>query len=772
MPSKRAAADTEKPNNETARQPVATAASAQPAPAKRQRVSRACDQCRAAREKCDGIQPQCFPCVSQSRPCTYEVSPKKRGVQTGYIRTLELALGWVFENVSGSEDALNATFAQQGAHGQPSLAGKSAHDADRLQKRWRRSRVHMGIEHILSGGAAPSPCRDRASSPSAAASDVEADALRGCANPAQTDGGIDMSAQDPNGQRDGPRHDSQPNPRNDGLPSLEGRQGQAQSSIQQSSLPPPGRLKLPPNHWRLLDIYFSYTHSCFPILEKQALFQVSYQYPDEGLIITPEDVSSGVHAELWSALALASLQDAASSKVAPSNDVDPAIPLPAQVYSIARGLLPPENGPFQVHHARALLLLSLVNLAQEKPTGAWLLTGSAIRILLDIHQPPRHAKERQSTELALMACFVVDTVLSVRYNRPPHLREEDLSELPGIPEDGLDQWEPWKPCDGFGPGHARPHLSRSPAFCISTFNHLYAITKVVARELWSRRRGQSHAERVTGFVSELQQAVDLNSPLGSFIASPECGNLPVPTAYVARATYLWAGALADPRSETFLSRLQDTVDQYKKQFGECGIPPFISTCLKSLASEAGPSSSRGQPRERLAAMAADNSSRWMASGPHPHPQSNLMEEPPVMARPTHLFTHSHPTTAYPTLAVSSLYNTASIPQRPQLTGAGGYGSLQTSEIAAASYSTPAPHGRSISSSSTHHHDHQHPHPHPLPPLLPQTGFGRSPDYDALLDDLASIECTDAVDVDRQFMTNLGFGPGCDIAEILTRDFGA
>src|ERR1051326_5227379 len=74
-------------------------------PAKRQRVSRACDQCRAAREKCDGIDP-CFACASQNRHCSYNTNPKKRGIQPGYIRTLELALAWAFDRVPGSEEAL------------------------------------------------------------------------------------------------------------------------------------------------------------------------------------------------------------------------------------------------------------------------------------------------------------------------------------------------------------------------------------------------------------------------------------------------------------------------------------------------------------------------------------------------------------------------------------------------------------------------------------------------------------------------------------------
>jgi len=167
MPPKRKAPDTEtliNPNRgDSVGQPEVLPPPAQPAPAKRQRVSRACDQCRAARERCDGKQPRCYPCISQSRPCTYEVSPKKRGVQTGYIRTLELALGWVFEKVPGSEDTLSTLLSRADGQGAQVLAGKDAGGADRLQKRWRKSRVHRGIDRILSGDAGPSPEEDRRS---------------------------------------------------------------------------------------------------------------------------------------------------------------------------------------------------------------------------------------------------------------------------------------------------------------------------------------------------------------------------------------------------------------------------------------------------------------------------------------------------------------------------------------------------------------------------------------------------------------------------------
>ncbi|KAH8728529.1 hypothetical protein GQ44DRAFT_609372, partial [Phaeosphaeriaceae sp. PMI808] len=55
---------------------------------KRFRVSRACDQCRSERSKCDGNQPQCAPCFQGNKTCTYTSNPRKRGLPPGYIRTI------------------------------------------------------------------------------------------------------------------------------------------------------------------------------------------------------------------------------------------------------------------------------------------------------------------------------------------------------------------------------------------------------------------------------------------------------------------------------------------------------------------------------------------------------------------------------------------------------------------------------------------------------------------------------------------------------------
>ncbi|KAI8093281.1 fungal-specific transcription factor domain-containing protein [Halteromyces radiatus] len=56
---------------------------------KRQRVSKACEQCRGKKTKCDGQLPSCGICRSQNITCTYKAITKKRGPPKGYIEAIE-----------------------------------------------------------------------------------------------------------------------------------------------------------------------------------------------------------------------------------------------------------------------------------------------------------------------------------------------------------------------------------------------------------------------------------------------------------------------------------------------------------------------------------------------------------------------------------------------------------------------------------------------------------------------------------------------------------
>ncbi|KAK0669146.1 hypothetical protein QBC41DRAFT_250434 [Cercophora samala] len=711
-----------------------------PVSAKRQRVSRACDQCRAAREKCDGVQPRCFPCITQTRSCTYNVSPKKRGVQTGYIRTLELTLGWILENITDAEDALGNALAQEGSQVQAVMTGKDAAGATRLHKKWGRSRVHKEIDRLLSGGLTPILDLD-GRSPS-----VDANSTDGL-----VDTGKNIAPEPP----DLPTRNSVPDPHLAIIPDhtlsdtrSPRTMSQNYSSGPASNTSTPARTHLPPEHWRLLDIYFSYTHSWLPILEKQALFQTSYRYSKEGLLLISTDPSSAAHAELWSVLALASFQSGGNSAL-----------LHKQIYNTARGLIPSECAAFQINHARALLLLSLVNMARDNRTDASMLLGFAIRILLDLHsREAASAGDISNIKAALMSCFMLETTLSVAYKQLPHLRAEDLASFPSIPESGLDQWEPWAPCEGIGSKSGDFRSSRSPAFCITTFNQLYTILVAVSQE--ERRGGFSETHRSSFNTQQLQHAVEVETPFGDFVVSEVCRSSSVPTAYIIRILYLWAMVRASRScSGSLISMLAETLEHYGESFGASTIPSFLLTCLRSMANEDFLAAFGERDKERLLELAQ----RYSASQSTDSSSLAVSQSIPIPHQP--IVGREHTTQASPTLASAvSSSNLAPLPatapslygdarrmssvydqqfHHPSATGNlhGGFGSVMA-------YGVP---------NVGMHHSH------------PSLGFG-GPDYDALLDDMAATDCTDSIEVDPQFMINLGYGPGCDTSEIFRNRF--
>lgn len=759
----------------------------EPARSKRQRVSRACDQCRAAREKCDGIQPACFPCVSQGRSCTYQASPKKRGVQTGYIRTLELALAWMFENVAHSEDALHNLLVHESGQGSALLVGKDSPAAERLHARWARSRVNKSITRLLSGQAAQSSSDDD-QSPSEGMNVEDAGAKTTELPHAPH---LSLSAQSTVQARTLP-----------GAVLPHNSANALENNIQpdeRAHLASTGIGKLPPNHWRLLDIYFSYTHSWFPILEKKDMYQALYQYSEQGSLLPSANVESGVHAELWSALALASFQAAAAA--AASNSPDPTStahggdnainPSPADIFDTARKLIPSESGPFQVQHCRALLLLCLVSLGRDDWESAWLLVGFAVRVLLVVRtqSPPDDERLRPRMRALLVACFIVDTIVSMRHNVPAHLKPDDIADLP-LPEDGQDQWEPWTPCEGLGGEHAMLQTLRNPAYPLSTFNHLYGVTKLVALELLPRIRISSQNASLE-FRSRLQQVIGHNSPFSVFILSQDAASAFVPTAYLTRTVYLWAAAFSEPLNEHYSHLLIETLDQYQKRFGTYAIPPLIPSLLASLFALKEQSHCSERHRRELEEVLPAFSSIWSRVGRHNNTdlQPIRLLEPPPAATATpnampHVMEQPPSTSINPAndrfigLPNPTPYNSNAILDAvAQPDGPRHYGSLHAHGILS-TYPPPATHLGEASVALAHggapprpplpYVDSTTNGPHHHTNLVPMANFGYSTvDYDAMVDDLASIEYTDAVDVDPQFMTNLGFVPGCNFSDIST-----
>ena len=117
---------------------------------KRRRVTRACDQCRQGREKCDGAQP-CHSCQKTQRQCSYKGASKRRGVQPGYIRALEGLVAWSLNNFEDAETKFRNLLAREPITDELGLLSKDPTISEDLSHAWLESQVHKDLEAILDG---------------------------------------------------------------------------------------------------------------------------------------------------------------------------------------------------------------------------------------------------------------------------------------------------------------------------------------------------------------------------------------------------------------------------------------------------------------------------------------------------------------------------------------------------------------------------------------------------------------------------------------------
>ncbi|CAK7221630.1 hypothetical protein SBRCBS47491_004594 [Sporothrix bragantina] len=574
------------------------------APAKRQRVSRACDQCRAMREKCDGAQPQCSSCVTQRRTCSYKTSPKKRGVQTGYIRTLELTLSSLLDEVPGCAEAIDTMFGGEAATRlfHPEATGNQQKDLDRhnrLHRRWHKSRARKEINRLLStegfGGGPARPLSDRAS-------DDDEDS-----------GGGPTSGGGPVGARQGGVSTWSPD---NTIPSPLSGTG---TGLDEAG----SRLPLPPHHWRLLDVYFSYTHCWFPILERQDVLKTVYQHEREMNEPTSapssNTTSSAAMAELWSVLALASFQDAASrrqqqqqdtqrtssshpSTIPPSSTssttLDPPPWPPHRIYHVARQMIPLDDGPFEIQHARAVLLLALVNIGRRRYTAARVLIALSLQIAEDAGYDQRLPQTRRIVDAVTSGGCLLDAFLGVVRTSLGRRRTGPSSAphaCPGLPEDGLDEWQPWVPCSGFALDDGAP-FDRSPAYSLTTFNQLHALFNFMQGDPRQSSSPSDYKDIIAAAagghnldMDGLERVMRPDVPFASFARSNDRAPRAVsavPSAYVLRITFVWMRLLVAQRQggngADQAQLLADVLDQFLVRFGAAGAPPTLVPCITTV----------------------------------------------------------------------------------------------------------------------------------------------------------------------------------------------
>jgi hypothetical protein len=427
-----------------------------PPAVQRKRVAQACDRCRSRKDKCDGAKPACSACAVRGHSCSYDPAVKKRGLPEGYVRGLENL--WGFTIREAPEIETNVISLMEQRHGTEALPrGWNSKDGEALSDTWRKSRLSRELDSLL-------PLLD-------ITDDRPAKRRR---QDSSFTPPTEASAFDP---AFGPLRETYP---------VKGeRQNSATfpapifnsaASSETMKLADAQQNQLPHNAWELIDVYFSYTHCWLPIVEKHNSLRASYLYPTA---ISSSMTGSGDHATLWAMLAYAEchqaiIQRSMSHAFIPQQK-DPWIP--SDTYKTARGLIPDEDGVFELGHIQSLLILTLLNMGKNRWKQAWSLIGQAVRIALELglEKCPDDAKSRNRH--VFFGCFVLETLVAARLNRSPHLRAQDALNCGLLLEDGSDEWSPW--VDSIGIRRNSESFSRGPGSTLSTFNRLVQISAVL-----------------------------------------------------------------------------------------------------------------------------------------------------------------------------------------------------------------------------------------------------------------------------------------------------
>lgn len=493
-----------------------------------------------------------------------------------------------------------------------SLLGTTAESADRrdtvmslwsddgasesLHESWKTSRLYSALEKMLSLNSESSPPqtsgkRSRADSASISSSEW---GLR-----------VDQSHSTP--RLDAPRV-VEPS----ASPCLKRSRLSLPTDGRAASQPPSNglnTLQLPPQTSHLLDVYFAATHSWFPIVAKHNILRASYLYANSPLSVTNVSPGSGDHAALWAILSYTVSQSRTIQLDGPSG----LLAKTKGYYSIARSLIPSENGHYELGHVQALLLLTLVNIGLEEWTAAWLMSGKAVRMAISMDlgtlTDTQRSEELRQGKATFLGCFVVDSLLSFRLSRRPCMHPRDLSPVGLLEEDGLEEWNSWADVlPPTGGAQAKNPPRRGPLLALSCFNRLVELASVlnkIARDCSAGPNSHAFAQQM---VLELKQWDD-HLPLGCRLIGAESiyperhsALLPHQTylGLVYVATLLWLYLRIAPQelglhhsqrpategAKKLLYRALPMISQHLDNFSMCGLPPVFELSLRTITEQA------------------------------------------------------------------------------------------------------------------------------------------------------------------------------------------
>lgn len=353
-----------------------------PRPSKRQRICRACDQCRRRKSKCDGEQPVCRICQAAGRNCSYQNGGGRRGLPTGYVRGLETALGLAFQHVPSSEKDLLELLRER-----PSAASRN-----RAVDRWRKSKVATVLSQA----------------PPAGPGDLSAEE--------NIDDYGDWVVDEKHNAPSAEELTAKPTPGPNGVASPQ------QTPNAQIECKDAINMPLPSNTSALLDVYFIHTHSWFPILERRDLLRAMYTYPGQ-------PPNSSCHFLLWAVIAYATFINGDNMSTVEPRQVS---------LSIQKRILS-TSMTADLDLIRALIILVLLHLDIGDINLSWVLIGQAARMLPLLPDSSQSGRFRNTFH----GCMFLDNVISGFLGRTPCLSTEEQLGCGPVDEDDMEEWDSW-----------------------------------------------------------------------------------------------------------------------------------------------------------------------------------------------------------------------------------------------------------------------------------------------------------------------------------------
>jgi hypothetical protein len=488
-----------------------------PSQAKRARVSKACNECRKKKERCDGVQPQCGPCLSLQRTCCFDAQPKRRGLPTGYVRAVEVLLGLMFQSIEGMEHCMTSIL-----RGEKSLPAwhreqPSSSLVSSLADSWRRSETMKELERLLAdidhGDETELSTRDlcdrlenafinrllidencntriellspsRTTSPAAFEDFASSAALEipvtTLPDPHPTPPVTVL--QDCNGPMDLPPDWSSEIP----VAMLPDPQPTPPVTVVQDCSAP---MDLPSDWSHLLERYFTDTHTWFPITSKHDMLRQAFCLANKDYETEYQEglISNGDRAALFASLAYACYRDALSHEDIPeqlsasiefaeeARNQSASFNLARKMQIETKSILAKgeEVTDYDSGHVQALLVLTVLQINQDLLAQAWITIGKAVYTAILLNIIPNSERPSQSIvddrqRRLFLGLYVLETLIAYALEKRPYLQAADIAKVGFLPVDSIEEWEPWRPLDVQQSSTGK--RIHTPGRSLSTFN--------------------------------------------------------------------------------------------------------------------------------------------------------------------------------------------------------------------------------------------------------------------------------------------------------------